>query len=317
VQLAPLMPPHPGCLGFYRSNRDLDQISQEDPLRGYKVYRTTSERGSAAPWHYATQGTYDEYGALQPPGPVSRNCDLLHEGVEGELTLSLRSLSRREIALLLATCSVDWRLGGGKPLGLGHCRVTHLELLDEFGETRLELDLSCSTTLDRASPAEIPSAYASEIDAELAARLRHYQATQRPVPKLRYPRAAKPNRNKTNRGGQVWFQRHASPRKGEDRSQQPLPGLQVLRVTEELAARVGNSQIQAQRLPDFDPAKPLADVLYGYDCLTDDDDGARGGVPSARGIAPFDPTRHSRPTDRSGGHQGQSRETRRGQRGDR
>jgi hypothetical protein len=312
VQLAPLMQPHPGCVGFYRENRDLDQISQTDPLRGYKVYRTTVERGASAPWHYATQGVYGEQGTLQPAtAKVSRKCDLLQEGVEGELNISLRSLSKRELALLLAACGVDWRLGGGKPLGLGHCRVMHAELVNEFGESQLDWTASSSTAPDRESPTAVPSPYATEIETALAERIRFYQATQRPVARLRYPRAAKRNRNKTNRGGQIWFQRHASPKKAQDKNEQRPIGLQVFRVAGELATRVGLGQVKAQRLPDFDPKSPFADVLYGYDCWTDD---TAGPFPLAQGIEPFDPTKHARPDERSGGHQGQSRETRQGER---
>ena len=311
VQLAPLMQPHPGCLGFYRDNKDLDQISQADPLRGYKVYRTTKERGASAPWHYATQGVYGEKGALQPPSKVSRKCDLLHEGVEGELSLSLRALSKRELALLLAACSVDWRLGGGKPLGLGHCRVMHAELVDEFGTSRLSWKAADSTAPDRESPSPLPAEYAASIEPQLSERLFFYQATQRPVARLRYPRAVKSNSNKSNRGGQNWFQRHASPKKVEDRNDGRIRGLQVFRVTGDLAASLGSTQVKAQRLPDFDPKNPFGDLLYGYDCWTDD----TGGLGSAaRSIAPFNPTMHSRPDERSGGHQGQSRETRQGER---
>ena len=312
VQLAPLMQPHPGCVGFYRDNRDLDQISQTDPLRGYKVYRTTVERGASAPWHYTTQGVYGEKGALQlPPPSVSRKCDLLHEGVEGELNISLRSLSKRELALLLAACSVDWRLGGGKPLGLGHCRVMRAELVNEFGESQLDWTASESNNPDREAPTEIPLHYVGAIEPALAERVRFYQATQRPVARLRYPRAAKQNRNKTNRGGQIWFQRHASPKKAQDKNEQRPIGLQVFRVTGELATSIGRTQVKAQRLPDFDPKNPFADVLYGYDCWTDD---TASAFPLAQRIEPFDPSKHAGPDERSGGHQGQSRETRQGER---
>jgi hypothetical protein len=311
VQLAPLMQPHPGCIGFYRDNRDLDQISQSDPLRGYKVYRTTRERGTTAPWHYATQGVYGEYGALELPGAVSRKCDLLHDGLEGELTISLRALSKRELALLLTACSVDWRLGGGKPLGLGHCRVMHAELLNEFGASQCRWIASEEQEPDRDAPAPLPTQYADGVDPSLSDRARIYQATQRPVQRLRYPRAVKPNDQKSNRGGQVWFQRHASPKKAQDKHEQRPIGLQVFRVTADLATSVGATQVKAQRLPDFDPKNPFADVLYGYDCWTDDTGGHHS---MARSIAPFDPTKHARANERSGGHQGQSRETRQAER---
>jgi hypothetical protein len=312
VQLAPLLQPHPGCLGFYRDNGDLDEISMHDPLRGYKVYRNTRERGATAPWHYATQPVFGEDGTAKPPDPkLSRCVDLLDEGCEGELTLSLRSLSRREIALLLAACSVDWRLGGGKPLGLGHCRVTHVELVDEAGASLSIWDPAGSAShdpLDRASPAPIPEDRASEIT-DLADRLFAYQATQRPVVKLRYPRAVERTHasatGKLSRGGNVWFKRHASPRKSDDDA---VRGMQVFRAGGALASRLGKGQVSAQALPPFNPKQPFDDLLFGYDSIAT--------KPQAHGLdhetfEPFEPGKHRRGDERSSGNQSASAETRR------
>lgn len=313
VWLAPLMQPHPGCVGFYRDNGDLDDLSREDVLRGYKVYRTTKERGQGAPWHYATQGVYDDKGQLdiEKRKTLSRRCDLLREGSVGELSLAVRSLSNRELALLLAACSVDWRLGGGKPLGLGHCRITEVEIVSEFGETLEKWSPSdASTPLDREQPAPLPTRFAEEVR-DLAARLHHYQATQRPVDRLRYPRAVKRNQNRSMRGGNAWFQRHASPKKAETDGGVPR-GLQVFRVGGSLAHTVGASQVKAQALPRFDPKAPFADVLYGYDCVTDDVEENRMSI--AVDIKPFDESRDVRAADKSGGHHGQSRDTRQAQR---
>jgi hypothetical protein len=313
VWLAPLMQPHPGCVGFYRDNSDLDDLSREDVLRGYKVYRTTRERGQGAPWHYATQGVYDDHGKLdnEKRKTLSRQCDLLQEGSEGELSIAVRSLSSRELALLLAACSVDWRLGGGKPLGLGHCRITDVEIVSEFGETVEKWSpAAANDPLDRAQPAALPARFAAQVS-ELAARLLHFQATQRPVERLRYPRAVKRNQNRSMRGGNAWFQRHASPKKAETDGGIPQ-GLQVFRVGGNLAQVVGATQVKAQALPPFNPKDPFADVLYGYDCVTDDVEENRMSV--AIDIKPFNESRDVRPTDKSGGPQGQSQETRRAQR---
>lgn len=314
VFLAPLMQPHPGCVGFYRDNSDLDDLSREDALRGYKVYRTTKERGNAAPWHYATQGVYDDRGRLDDSKrkKLSRQCDLLKAGVEGELTLSVRSLTKRELALLLAACSVDWRLGGGKPLGLGHCRVTEVEVVNEFGETvgtKWEAS-SSQAPLDRERPASLPGEFAKEVT-DLASRLETYQATQRPVERLRYPRAVKRNNNRSMRGGNAWFQRHSSPKKAETDGGTPR-GLQVFRVGGTLAKSLGAAQVSAQSLPAFNPKDPFGDVLYGYDLVTTDIEEDR--TATAVEIKPFDEARDVRPNDRSSGHHGQTRESRQSER---
>lgn len=315
VQLAPLMQPHPGCVGFYRDNKDLDDICRNDPLRGYKIYRTTKERGADAPWHYGTQGQYDSTGALESASgsKVSRRSDLLREGCVGELLLSIRSLSRREVALLLAACSVDWRLGGGKPLGLGHCRVLSVELVDEVGRSVVRWAPASDTdALDRERPAELPPEYVDQLDQELLRRMFAYQATQRPVEMLRYPRAVEQNTNGKARGGMVWFKRHVSPRKVEDKGSGVPHGLQVFRVGDELQTRVGQSQVKSQKLPDFDPSNPFADALYGYDYITVFKEVNRQQI--ATSLEPFDSQKHFRADDKSGGPQGQSRDTRQSER---
>ncbi|MEA1966978.1 MAG: hypothetical protein U9N77_01980, partial [Thermodesulfobacteriota bacterium] len=48
--LAPLAAPHPGCVAFYRDQENFDLINKNSPLKGYKVYRNTKERGDKAPW---------------------------------------------------------------------------------------------------------------------------------------------------------------------------------------------------------------------------------------------------------------------------
>ncbi|MFU8769882.1 MAG: hypothetical protein ACNA7H_09115, partial [Desulfotignum sp.] len=132
--LAPLSAPHPGCIAFYRDQDDLDEIGRNSPLKGYKVYRNTRERGDNAPWKYSVQGVYGENGALKDPQQkVNKTAELLNEGLTGKLRIAFRALGADEMALLLAACSVDWKLGGGKPLGLGHCRVINVTMIDEDG----------------------------------------------------------------------------------------------------------------------------------------------------------------------------------------
>ena len=41
--LAPLSSPHPGCVAFYRDCDDFSDFAPGRPLRGYKVYRNTSD----------------------------------------------------------------------------------------------------------------------------------------------------------------------------------------------------------------------------------------------------------------------------------
>ena len=267
VELAVLAQPHPGCLAFYRNIQvpdGLSRVSASTELRGYKLYRTTDERGEQAPWLYKNQGIYDNRGQLRPFGdsPLMCRCDLINEGSEGTLTLSLRSLSRKELSVVLAMCGVDWRLGGGKPLGLGHCRPTHVQLHDEMGnrvlDWRVEQADSADANLDRLEPTPVPAsdeaALRLEPLTEFKSRLRIYQCIQRPVKKLRYPRL----QVGAARGGHLWFQRLASPRKNP-------PGLAVLTVTGELQRIADSDTIRAQALPPVDPDRPGADALFGHD----------------------------------------------------
>jgi len=312
VTLAPLAPPHPGCIAFYRDNDDLDAISVADPLRGYKVYRTTSERGDQAPWLYKTQGVYDSWGNLRPPKQkVNKTCELLWENLDGRLRIAFRALTRRELALLLAACTVDWRLGGGKPLGLGHCRVVEGRIILEDGSELLSFERHS----DDLSP--LPPPFEEEVQ-DIRPRMRVWQLTQKPVPRLRYPRAVEENRNRKSRGGHVWFQRHAAPRKAGTEPR----GLQVLWVDGDLrTAAGGKNQIQAQRLPKFDPDHPEGDRLYGYDLFSGDNEEFRwkdkNKITWHRKLEPFDPQKHARPTDHSGGFHGQNAESRQKFRGQR
>ncbi len=315
VALAPLAPPHPGCAAFYRAwNGDpagLDSVANRDlGLRGYKVYRTTAESGRSAPWNFGVQGVYDDGGGLKDPRQrVNKSCDLLKAGQSGRLRLACRALSRREIALLLAVCSVDWRLGGGKPLGLGWCRVSSARVVDEFGNELWALE----RLGDELVP--LPADLVGELVEDDLRRLASWQASQRPVAKLRYPRAVTENRNKKSRGGHAWFARHASPKKtGED-----FPvGLETLWTDGELKTLAGAEQVRAQALPPFDPSQPNADTLYGYDLFSGDSNDFRVKASNYRTfnskLEPFDPKKHVLGDDRSGGQQGQNRDLRRDER---
>jgi hypothetical protein len=313
--LAVLAAPHPGCLAFYRDQSDADAVSASDPLRGYKVYRTTTERGASAPWLWDAQPVFDDKGAPQSKlSKQNKTVELLKEGVTGLLRIAVRSLSERELSLLLLACSVDWRLGGGKPLGLGHARVTRLRLLDEFGKDFLPwTNLDPGVGLDRPSPVPLPG-NAGALVQDLAERARLYQSTQRPVTRLRYPRAVDENGNKKSRGGHVWFQRHAQPTKVVDKSGQPL-GLQVIWTTGTLKETVKNSQIRAQVLPRHEIEDPTADVLYGYDGFVAEADKRKAGNKTEIAwLEEFNAARHARASDKSGGNTSQNRDSRREQR---
>lgn len=305
VNLAPLQPPHPGCAAFYRGDTDPDTIRNAGPLRGFKVYRVTEERGATAPWTFSSQGVYDWYGALvDRPQKVNKTCDLLQQGRTGMVRLACRSLSQRELSLLLLTCSVDWRLGGGKPLGLGVCRPVRVVVRNEDGTELCRMERSGD------SPAPLPPAYEALVE-DLIPRRDWWQAVMRPVRFLRYPRAALSNKNRIQRGGHVWFQRHASPRKGGDGNP---GGLQVLWVGDGLADKVGANRVRAQPLPPFDPAHPGGDYLFGYDLFAGEGPGWAVKGNDRRTyhgrLEPFDPRRHVTGTEQSGGFHGQNRDTR-------
>jgi hypothetical protein len=308
VTLAPLAAPHPGCIAFYRDANDIDTLDKFSPLKGYKVYRNTKERGKNAPWHYSVQGVYEEQGALKKPAKqnVNKTVDLVKEGVTGKLKISFRALHESEFALLLAACSVDWKMGGGKPLGLGHCRVTRLKSIDEDG------NVMCDIRRDPSSEnrMEIPERE-RELVAFLEDRIEMYQATQRPVERLRYPRAVQINKNKSNKAGLAWFQRHASPR--EDRQ-----GLRTIWTKGQLKEQAGDkSQISAQPLPRFDKSSQHSDFLWGYDCVALDIEKTKNLRSFVGRIEKYDPEIHGRKDEKAGKNTSQNRQTRKNDRNNR
>jgi len=320
--LAPLQPPHPGCAAFYRTvagcspDQVADLVSNHGhPLRGYKVYRTTSERGEQAPWLFSTQGVYGDDGRPKSPQQkVNKTVQLLPEtgGRSGRIRIALRALSAREVALILAACAVDWRLGGGKPLGLGHCRITTATLRPMSDDGILGTPL----TMNRgdALPAKLPEPYAAELakDSQLQKRLRMWQASQEPVAKLRYPRAVVRNNNKLNRGGHAWFGRHVAPRQAE-RDGEIGRGLRPIHLDGELRVAAGSDLLAAQPLPAFDPDHPQDDVLYGHDLLWEAASQERNRANVFTKAEPYTKA-VVRGDERSGGPQGQNKDSRQNER---
>lgn len=321
VTLAPLAPPHPGCLAFYRNSDSPDSVSEQDDLRGYKVYRASREEGTEAPWRYDVQGVYGDQGELKHDlQKVCKTCDLVPAEFTGKLRVAFRGLTRRELALLLQTCAVPWRLGGGKPLGLGLCRVCVVGMIDELGEPMQVPGWSVTEQEDGCLDID---GWQHEVS-DLQQRVEMWIASQQPVAKLRYPRAVEENNFKKSRGGHVWFKRHASPRMvtqrgGEGRE----PGLEPLHIDGSLkvaAMQAGepidarNPLIAGQILPRFDSDDPETDLLYGYDGYNTQSElhsRPRRQVYSA--IEPFDPTQHVTGQERSEGSHGKDAQFRKDQ----
>lgn len=311
VALAPLQPPHPGCAAFYRAEYDPDAIANDPktPLRGYKVYRTAVEGDE--PWRFEIQSVYGDDGRPGPPKQrVNKTCDLLNRGCEGTLRLSFRALSKEEVAMLVASTMVDWRLGGGKPFGLGHCRISQVQVFDERGKLQHHLERESDDA------GALPKELEDVLPAEFRKRMKLWQASQMPVKALRYPRAVNDNENRKQRGGHAWFQRHASVRKGT-RGEDTPRGLEVMWVEGELAAKAKSSRIRGQFLPPFNDKNAEANQLFGFDLIVPRD--AKRQERDRRTfisrVEPFDPKRHVRGDEKSGGNQSQNKDTRRDDRG--
>lgn len=288
IPLAVMGQPHPANIAFYRDNEDPESIGKNDSLKGYKVYRTTNERGADAPWHYAAQPVFET--AARPKEEqqkINQSCQLLPEGRTGTLRIAFRALSPRELALLLRACHLPWRLGGGKPLGLGLCEVRVRRLLDETG-----------------AETSIPADWKERVG-DIEERADLWQASQTPVDRVRYPRAADANRNRVQRGGHVWFPTFAAPSKSK-------PGLQPVYLKGELKEKAGRDQVPGQILKPLDPDDPDADLLYAYDGFTPPEDiEEKGDRRKFRGsIKEFDPETDALGPHRSGGSQSQTRESR-------
>jgi len=303
VTLAPLSAPHPGCVPFYRKlPDDTHRIPKRTELRGYKVYRTARESGEKAPWHYATQGIYDGKAGPRPAEGqgLSKIVHLVPAGTTGTLNLAVRGISKRELALLIQACHVHWRVGGGKPLGLGLCRATAVRVIDEMG-----------------APVALAKIGWERLVADIADRVNFWEKSQSPVEKLRYPRAVSRNNNNLSRGGHVWFQRHAALRKdGAGREGGPLEpfDLQGRLLSGEAQAKAKSESLPPQPLPNFNPDDPSADVLYGYDLVAVESEKRVNQAKLIIALEPFDPARHVAGSERSGGNTSQNRETRQAER---
>lgn len=319
--LAPLSAPHPGCAAFYRdAGQNMLKASKtvsntNFPLRGFKVYRTSQDRGKDGPWRYDAQPVFGENGLPKPSQQkVNKTTDLLPPGNTGpgRLQLTVRALSRRELALVLAACCLDWRLGGGKPLGLGHCRVSSFRLRP-FNDKTGNLDggefLKAPSDCGSLDLTRLPLELYREIseDESFLKRLKLWQLTQTPVEQLRYPRAVSENRNSKSRGGHVWFGRHANPKKSGG-------GLECFYLDAPLEKESGAAAVRGQPLPHLDPNNPLADVLFGYDLFIGESHEwvrqAKNRQTLHKKFEPFDQEKHKRTGDRSGGFQGQNRDSR-------
>lgn len=277
--LAPLAPPHPGCLAFYRNNNNPDNVSFNDPLRGYKVYRTTEESGAAGPWNYSVQGVYKDGKLIENPQQnVNKTVDLLPPGKIGRLNITFHALTRRELALLVQACSVTWRLGGGKPFGLGRCRVTITGIIDEFGQRR-----TVEAFLGKDWQTEV---------ADIQHRVTLWEASQKPVQKLRYPRAVHGN----SRGGHAWFYYFGRPRmvsaKDDNTREAGLSPVYISGALQQKALENGHPldpsdpMISGQILPPLSIKDPEADLLFGYDVIGRASGGARNLYDA---FEPFDP----------------------------
>lgn len=292
VTLAPLAPPKPGCKAFYREAPNPEDLDGNRLVGGYKVYRVPADGDE--PWRYEAQPVYDDQGRPKPPyQAVNRTVELVPKQQKGTLKIAFRALNRRELALLIQTCSVPWRLGGGKPLGLGACEVKISRMLGETGEE-----------------VPLPDDWQSQVnDEDIRTGVYCWTQSQVPVPRMRYPSAVSRNRNKINRGGHVWFQRHAAPRKGTRSGQTEPVGLE----SKQLASKLGGKDLPGFPLPEFDPRNPIDDVLYGLHILAE----TESGGPQRNQITEFklfDPDHHTSGEERSGGNQSQSAVTRTKQR---
>lgn len=243
IELAPLSVPHLGCLGFYRDPRT-------HMIRGYKVYRTALD--TEEPWRYDVQGIFDKNVSGKEvvdfeSQKMVRKASLLPPGVTGKLRIAFRGLRIEDLSLLYWVCNAVWRVGGGKPLGLGLCEPRHVrvQILNDDGSVS-DMDSS------QLQPNEAAKQWYD--------RLTLWEKTQEPVSNVRYPRACTTG---NVRGGHVWFGRHAKVKMNGTQE------LETLNLTENLRIKLKLRQpsIAPQWLPEFDESDPENDVHYGYDVL--------------------------------------------------
>ncbi|MDR2439799.1 MAG: hypothetical protein LBE12_10580 [Planctomycetaceae bacterium] len=289
--LAVLASAHPGCLPFYR-NGNAQTLNQGSPLAGYKVYRTSKHAGindKDAPWKFENQGVYGDKGEVKDgtKEKVNFSAELLKPDIEGTVQLSVRSLSMEELSLLILVCNQNtWRLGGGKPLGLGQCNVEVKKILDESGNEFAKDDPKLSV-----------------LDSNTLKRFNTWKKTQEPVELLRYPRTAVPNKNKITRGGLTWFSNLGSPKKSGESSYQGMQTVSFVNQDQD-----GDWDIQGQVLPAF--KDDATDFLYGYDVFLEFDHKDHNKNVYHFPPEQFDPEKHVQGNEQSGGFHGQNRQTR-------
>ena len=292
VDLAILAQPHPGCISFYRKG-EFNKISKNSPLKGYKIYRNSVETGDDAPWLFRNQGTFDKAGLILDDSKQNSNktVDLLNAGQEGTLKISCRALSKDEMAILLLACSVDWKLGGGKPLGLGHCQATSLKYINEEGDVEFSMNRQNGET-----QAKLPEQFISCISKELEDRAKLYTEYQKPVNNLRYPRAVG---NGIRREGLQWFSRFSTMKKSISIGLQPC--------------HANGKSYKGQILAD----NPN-DCFYGYDSWPVNSDTQGDGKTITEKLVPFNPSkRKASPNKNHGANESQNRDSRRRERSDR
>lgn len=182
-------------------------------------------------------------------------------------------MSKKELALLLLACCVDWKLGGGKPLGLGHCRVVKAELLDEFGGKVLDM------LGNDAGQLSLPTEYASLVS-DLDKRFELYKKSQEPVDLLRYPRTLSNNNGGYRREGLAWFSRHATLSKSSS-ADGVSRGLETCAV----AGAYYNGMVLGNIETNPNP-------LYGYDLVGVGESSERGNKKVFETLESYDPAKH-------------------------
>lgn len=271
VTLAVLAQPHPGCIAFYRKGNAGD-VSRKSELKGYKVYRNSVD--GDCPWKYEVQGVYANSGKEEPASGKTKKVELLEKDSMGTLKIGIRALSKKEMSILLMTLAVDWKLGGEKPLGLGHCQVQKVEFTNEDGVSETLMERK-----DKEMP--LPNEFAENVK-QYEERVKLYQKSQIPVKKLRYPRAVGKNNHDVRREGLQWFSRHATPQRDKD-------GLQRLYM-------IDGRTFAGQVLPEL--SLNGDDSLYGYDLIPVGEIQKRDKKTLYGSFEPFDENKNYMPSNR-------------------
>lgn len=277
VTLAPLMPPHPGNKAFYRNlELDNDNDNPEMKLRGYKVYRTTVETGVESPMNYDQQPVMHDGMPKEKHQSVNKTVEVLPKGSSGKLSISITSLTKREYALLRMVTEMPLRFGGGKPFGMGLCRLKLVSVMDELG---------------RRIPDPVEEW--KNLVSDLKDRMLLYLKSQEPVKKLRYPMCAEENNKTVVRAGHVWFNRFASYTNGRIRPMQVEKGSLAESMLEA-------NELEGQPLPELNLEAEEA-MLYGYDVLIKTFlEDSREKKRILYEVEPFDSERHIQEHHRSG-----------------